>query len=138
MGMFDQIHKRPLPRFPRHIAAVTSPGGAAIRDFLQVLSRRWPRLRVTIVPVKVQGPGSAEEIATGVHLCNCFSARPDVIVVTRGGGSVEDLWSFNEEIVCQAIFASEIPVVSAVGHETDVLLSDLVADVRAFDAVGGG
>ncbi|MEM9942856.1 MAG: exodeoxyribonuclease VII large subunit [Planctomycetota bacterium] len=131
-GLFDPVHKKALPRFPNHVAVVTSPAGAAIRDFLQVISRRWPRLRLTVVPVKVQGPGSAHEIATGVHLCNQFQPRPDVIVVTRGGGSAEDLWSFNEEIVVRSIFNSEIPVISGVGHETDVLLSDLVADLRAL------
>jgi exodeoxyribonuclease VII large subunit len=131
-GLFAPEHKRPLPRFPKHVAVVTSLTGAAIRDFLQVLTRRWPNIRVTIVPVKVQGPGSAREIATGVSLANHFVDKPDVIVVTRGGGSVEDLWSFNEEVVVRSIYASSIPVVSGVGHETDVMLSDLVADVRAL------
>ena len=131
-GLFNAEYKKTIPRFPKHIAVVTSPTGAAIRDFLQVLTRRWPNVRVTVVPVKVQGPGSAREIATGVNLCNHFSERPDVIVVTRGGGSQEDLWSFNEEVVVRSIFASDIPVVSGVGHETDVMLSDLVADVRAL------
>jgi exodeoxyribonuclease VII large subunit len=131
-GLFDELHKKPLPRFPRHIAVVTSPTGAAVRDFLQVLTRRWSNIRVTIVPVKVQGPGAAMEIAGAVTMCNHFAAPLDAIVVTRGGGSVEDLWSFNEEIVVRAIYASNIPVVSGVGHEIDVTLADLVADVRAL------
>jgi len=131
-GLFDEIHKKPLPRFPKHIAVVTSPTGAAIRDFLQVLTRRWSNIRVTIVPVKVQGPGAAQEIAAAVAMCNRIATPLDAIVVTRGGGSVEDLWSFNEEIVVRAIHASTIPVVSGVGHEIDVTLSDLVADVRAL------
>ena len=131
-GLFEEIHKRPLPRFPKHVAVVTSPTGAAIRDFLQVLNRRWSNIRVTIVPVKVQGTGSAREIATAVQLCNRMAVPPDAIVVMRGGGSVEDLWSFNEEVVVRSIFDSVIPVVSGVGHEIDVTLSDLVADVRAL------
>ena len=131
-GLFDELHKKPLPRFPKHIAVVTSPTGAAVRDFLQVLTRRWSNIRVTIVPVKVQGPGAAMEIAGAVTMCNHFAAPLDAIVVTRGGGSVEDLWSFNEEIVVRAIYASNIPVVSGVGHEIDVTLADLVADVRAL------
>ena len=131
-GLFDESHKRPLPRFPKHIAVVTSPTGAAIRDFLQVLTRRWSNIRVTIVPAKVQGPGAAMEIAGAVTMCNHFATPLDAIVVTRGGGSVEDLWSFNEEIVVRAIHASRVPVVSGVGHEIDVTLSDLVADVRAL------
>lgn len=131
-GLFDEHLKQPLPTYPKHIAVVTSPTGAAIRDFLQVLTRRWKQIRVTIVPVKVQGPGSAEQIAEAIHRCNEMSADLDALVVTRGGGSVEDLWSFNEEVVVRAIVASNIPVVSGVGHEIDVTLSDLVADVRAL------
>ena len=131
-GLFDEDRKKPLPTFPKHIAVVTSPSGAAIRDFLQVLTRRWPKLRVTIVPAKVQGNGSAEEVATGIRLCNRLDANLDAIVVTRGGGSMEDLWSFNSELVVRAIADSTIPVVSGVGHEIDVTLSDLAADVRAL------
>lgn len=131
-GLFDAKRKKPLPAIPRHVAVVTSPSGAAIRDFLQVLLRRWSNIRVTVVPVKVQGPGAAEEIAAAIGSCGSFCDRPDVIVVTRGGGSVEDLWAFNEECVVRAIFASEIPVISGVGHEIDTTLSDLVADVRAL------
>ena len=131
-GLFEAERKKPLPRFPKHIAVVTSPSSAAVRDFLQVLNRRWSNIRVTIIPVKVQGPGSAEEIATGIKICNRLAAPIDAIVVTRGGGSMEDLWSFNSELVVRAIATSNIPVVSGVGHEIDVTLSDLAADVRAL------
>lgn len=131
-GLFDPAKKRTLPRIPRSVAVVTSPTGAAIRDFLQVLSRRWSDIEVIVVPVKVQGLGSAEEIARAVDSISKLSDPPDVVVVTRGGGSKEDLWSFSEEIVCRAIAACEIPVISGVGHEIDVALSDLVADVRAL------
>jgi exodeoxyribonuclease VII large subunit len=131
-GLFDPARKRPLPAFVRQIAVVTSPTGAAIRDFLQVLARRWRGASVLIVPVRVQGEGAAEEIAAAVATVN-RTARPiDCLVVTRGGGSMEDLWSFNEEVVVRAIVASRIPVISAVGHEIDVTLSDLAADVRAL------
>ena len=131
-GMFDAETKKPLLAIPKHVAVVTSPTGAAIRDFLQVLTRRWDKIRVTIVPVKVQGPGAANEIAAAVRICNRMAADLDAIVVTRGGGSIEDLWSFNEEVVVRAIHASTVPVISGVGHEIDVTLSDLVADVRAL------
>lgn len=131
-GLFDSSVKKELPSIPKHICVVTSPTSAAVRDFLQVLTRRWARIRVTVVPVKVQGPGAAEEIAEAIGLCNKMSEPVDVIVVTRGGGSVEDLWSFNEEVVVRAIYQSGIPVISGVGHEIDVTLADLVADVRAL------
>ena len=131
-GLFSPERKKTLPRFPKHVAVVTSPSSAAVRDFLQVLNRRWNKIRVTIIPVKVQGPGSAEEIATGIKICNRLAAPIDAIVVTRGGGSMEDLWSFNSELVVRAIAASKIPVVSGVGHEIDITLSDLAADVRAL------
>lgn len=131
-GLFSPERKKALPTFPKHIAVVTSPSGAAVRDFLQVLTRRWPKLRVTIVPAKVQGQGSAEEVAAGIRICNQLDAQLDVIVVTRGGGSMEDLWSFNSELVVRAIADSNIPVISGVGHEIDVTLSDLAADVRAL------
>jgi exodeoxyribonuclease VII large subunit len=131
-GLFDPARKRPLPRFPRRIAFVTSPTGAAVRDFLEVLRRRWRDVHVLIVPVRVQGDGAAAEIAAGIELVNRMKDQVDVLVVGRGGGSLEDLWAFNEEIVCRAIYASRIPVISAVGHEIDVTLSDLVADVRAL------
>jgi exodeoxyribonuclease VII large subunit len=131
-GLFDARHKKPLVRFPRQIAFVTSPTGAAIRDFLEVLNRRWRGVAVLVVPVRVQGDGAAREIAEAIARVNGLPLPPDVLVVGRGGGSLEDLWAFNEEIVVRAIFASKIPVVSAVGHEIDVTLSDLVADVRAL------
>jgi exodeoxyribonuclease VII large subunit len=131
-GLFEAARKRPLPRFPRRIAFVTSPTGAAVRDFLEVLRRRWRGAHVLVVPVRVQGEGAAQEIAEGIELVNRLADPVDVLVVGRGGGSLEDLWAFNEEVVVRAIFASRIPVISAVGHEIDVTLSDLVADVRAL------
>jgi exodeoxyribonuclease VII large subunit len=131
-GLFEPGRKRPLPRFPRRIALVTSPTGAAVRDFLEVLRRRWRGVHVLIIPAKVQGEGAAQELVRGIQLANSLAASPDVLVVGRGGGSLEDLWCFNEEPVVRAIHASRIPVVSAVGHEIDVTLADLVADVRAL------
>lgn len=131
-GLFEPGRKRPLPRFPRRIALVTSPTGAAVRDFLEVVRRRWRGADVLVVPVRVQGEGSAGEIAAAIHLVNRLAIEIDVLVVARGGGSLEDLWSFNEEQVVRAIHASRIPVVSGVGHEIDVTLADLVADVRAL------
>lgn len=134
-GLFDSSRKRPLPKFPRRIAVVTSPTGAAIQDFLHVLHRRQRGIEVLVFPVRVQGRGAAAEIAEAVQLLGNPAAlgieSPDVIVVTRGGGSLEDLWEFNEEIVARAIAASPIPVVSAVGHEIDFTISDFVADFRA-------
>ena len=131
-GLFNQERKRPLPRFPNRIGFVTSPQGAAIHDFLEVLRRRWPQMSVLVIPAKVQGSGAAEEIAQGIELANRIEPPLDVLVVGRGGGSIEDLWAFNEEVVVRAVAASKIPVVSAVGHEIDVTLCDLVADVRAL------
>jgi exodeoxyribonuclease VII large subunit len=131
-GLFDPEHKRPLPRFPRHIALVTSPTGAAVRDFLEVARRRWQGVRVTVIPARVQGDGAAVDLVRGIAAAHLLADAPDVLVVGRGGGSLEDLWCFNEEPVVRAIYASRIPVVSAVGHEIDVTLADLVADVRAL------
>jgi exodeoxyribonuclease VII large subunit len=131
-GLFDPARKRPLPRFVRRVAVVTSPTGAAIRDFLEVLRRRWRGLDVLVVPVRVQGEGAAAEIAAAIAQVNRLATPVDCLVVTRGGGSLEDLWAFNEEAVCRAIHGSRIPVISAIGHEIDVTLSDLVADVRAL------
>jgi len=131
-GLFDPARKRKLPTFPRRIVFVTSPTGAAVRDFLEVLRRRWRGVDVLVIPARVQGDGAAQEIVAGIRLANRLSPRPDVLVVGRGGGSLEDLWAFNEEPVVRAIAASRIPTVSAVGHEIDVTLSDLVADVRAL------
>ena len=131
-GLFDPSRKRPLPPFVRRIAVVTSPTGAAIRDFLQVLARRWRGADVLIVPTRVQGEGAAAEIAAAIAAVNRLARPIDCLVVTRGGGSMEDLWAFNEEPVVRAIVASRIPVISAVGHEIDVTLADLAADVRAL------
>jgi exodeoxyribonuclease VII large subunit len=131
-GLFAPERKRPLPAFPRRIAIITSPTGAAIRDFLEVLKRRWRGVDVLVVPVRVQGEGAAVEIAQAIAAVNRFATPVDCLVVARGGGSLEDLWAFNEEVVVRAIHASRVPVVSAIGHEIDVTLSDLVADVRAL------
>jgi exodeoxyribonuclease VII large subunit len=131
-GLFDAARKRKLPAFPRRVAFVTSPTGAAIHDFLQVLRRRWRGVDVLVIPARVQGDGAAQEIVAGIRLANRVQPRPDVLIVGRGGGSLEDLWTFNEEPVVRAIAASKIPTVSAVGHEIDVTLADLVADVGAL------
>ncbi len=129
-GLFDEARKKSLPFLPGTIGVVTSPTGAVIRDILQVLERRFPRAHVVINPVRVQGQGAAEEIARAVQEFNAWG-QVDVIILARGGGSLEDLWSFNEEVVARAIDASKIPVVSAVGHETDYTIADFVADKRA-------
>ena len=129
-GLFDQERKQSLPAFPRRVGVVTSPTGAAIRDILTVLRRRWPPLHILITPVQVQGESAGRQIAEALTALNELDSV-DVIIVGRGGGSSEDLWSFNEEIVVRAIAASHIPVVSAVGHEVDVTLADFVADFRA-------
>jgi exodeoxyribonuclease VII large subunit len=129
-GLFDEAKKRPLPPYPARVGIVTSLTGAAIRDMLSVLHRRWPTLHIIVVPVPVQGEGAAQHIANAVALLN-EEDLIDVMVVGRGGGSLEDLWSFNEEVLVRAIAASRVPVVSAVGHETDVTLTDFVADRRA-------
>ncbi len=133
-GLFDAERKRPLPRFPQRIGIVTSPTGAAIADFLNVLHRRHPGMHVVIYPVRVQGRGAAVEIATAIEEFSTKVSdigRVDVIVVARGGGSLEDLWEFNEEVVARAIVASRVPVMSAVGHEVDYTIADFTADVRA-------
>jgi len=130
-GLFAAERKRPLPRFPQRIALVTSPQGAAVRDMLQVITRRWPRAQVVIVPVPVQGDGAAEQIAAGIQLLPRLRGV-DVAIVGRGGGSLEDLWAFNEEVVARAIVASPVPIISAVGHEIDVTIADLAADRRAL------
>jgi exodeoxyribonuclease VII large subunit len=133
-GLFDPERKRPLPRYPRRIGVVTSPTGAALQDFLQVLHRRHPGLAVVIAPVRVQGRGAAEEIAAAISQLASGEGGiglVDIIVVTRGGGSLEDLWEFNEETVARAISTSTIPVVSAVGHEIDFTIADFAADLRA-------
>lgn len=130
-GLFDSDRKRPLPRFPRRIVVVSSPTGAAVRDFLQVVGRRWQGVEILIAPARVQGEGAAAEIAAAIALANRV-AGADLIVLARGGGSIEDLWAFNEEPVARAIFKSRLPVVSAVGHEVDVTIADYVADFRAL------
>ncbi len=130
-GLFDTERKRQLPRFPTHIAVLTSPSGAAVRDILVTLARRGFNLLITFLPVKVQGDGAAEDIATGLRRVAALSPRPDLIIVGRGGGSIEDLWAFNEEPVVRAIAASPIPVIAGIGHETDITLADLAADYRA-------
>lgn len=130
-GLFDPERKRPLPTFPRRIALITSPSSAAVRDMLQILTRRWPVADVVIIPVLVQGEGAAEQIAEALGFVHRLP-RVDVVITGRGGGSLEDLWAFNEEIVARAIAACPLPVVSAVGHEIDVTIADLVADKRAL------
>ncbi|HEV3080948.1 MAG TPA: exodeoxyribonuclease VII large subunit [Gemmataceae bacterium] len=131
LGYFASERKKPLPRFPRRVALVTSASGAAVRDILEILGRRWPAVEAWVCPVRVQGEGAAEEIAAAIRLLNRVAAV-DVMIVGRGGGSVEDLWAFNAECIAQAIFESRIPVVSAVGHEIDLTIADLVADCRAL------
>ncbi|MBI5764829.1 MAG: exodeoxyribonuclease VII large subunit [Planctomycetes bacterium] len=133
-GLFDPARKRPLPAFPRRIAVITSTTGAAVRDILQTIARRCPVVEVLVFGVRVQGDGAADEIADAIRRINASSERlggVDVLIVGRGGGSLEDLWAFNEEAVARAIYQSTIPVVSAVGHEVDFSIADFVADVRA-------
>ncbi len=139
-GLFEPEHKVPLPQIPKRVVLITSPTGAAIRDFLSVVNRRWPQLEILIVPVQVQGSQAAGQIAEAIKTFGRSNGpfSPDVLVVTRGGGSIEDLWAFNEEVVVRAIFAAKVPVVSAVGHEIDVTLSDLVADIRALTPTEAG
>ena len=129
-GLFDTAKKRPLPRFPQHIGIVTSPRGAVISDLIHVLTRRFPGVHVRLFPALVQGEGSVEEICRGIEFFS-RSRWADLVIVGRGGGSLEDLWTFNEEAVARAIAACALPVVSAVGHETDVTMADFVADLRA-------
>jgi len=128
-GLFDPDHKQPLPAFPTRVALVTSPTGAAVRDLIHVAHRRWPALELVVIPVRVQGEGAAEEITAAIRTADGLGF--DAIIAGRGGGSLEDLWAFNEEVVARAIFDATTPVVSAVGHEVDVSIADLVADVRA-------
>ena len=129
-GLFDDSRKRPLPPYPRRIGVVTSETGAAVRDILQILARRFPMAEVVLCPVQVQGEGAARQICGAIRRMNEAQAA-DVLIVGRGGGSIEDLWAFNEEIVARAVAASAIPVVSAVGHETDFTICDFAADLRA-------
>jgi len=129
-GLFESAFKKPLPRFPFKIGIATSPTGAAIRDLMSVLKRRFPPIEILLIPVKVQGEGAARDIVRAIKEFNEWG-EVDLIIIGRGGGSLEDLWAFNEEIVARAIFESKIPVMSAVGHEIDFSISDFVADVRA-------
>lgn len=129
-GLFDKRYKKPIPEYPNRIGIVTSPTGAAIRDIINIISRRFPAVELIVYPVKVQGEGAAEEIAQAIRDLNSYG-EVEVIIVGRGGGSIEDLWAFNEEIVARAIFESKIPIISAVGHEIDYSISDFVADLRA-------
>lgn len=129
-GLFDRSHKKALPQFPKRIAIITSSAGAAIHDMIRILGHRWPMAQVVLLPVRVQGVEAPPEIAGAIRYANEFKVA-DVIITGRGGGSMEDLWAFNNERVARAIYASELPVISAVGHEPDVTISDYVADVRA-------
>ncbi|MGA2622660.1 MAG: exodeoxyribonuclease VII large subunit [Bacteroidota bacterium] len=129
-GLFDAGHKRPIPEYPESIGIVTSKTGAALQDIVNIISRRFPAVELILYPVKVQGVGAAEEIASAIREFNAFG-KVDVLIVGRGGGSLEDLWAFNEEVVARAIYASRIPVISAVGHEIDFTIADFVADLRA-------
>ena len=129
-GLFDRAHKKPLPAFPSRIAIITSSAGAAVHDMIRILSHRWPMAQVVLLPVRVQGVEAPPEIVGAIRYANEFKVA-DVIITGRGGGSIEDLWAFTDERVARAIYASELPVISAVGHEPDVTISDYVADARA-------
>ena len=129
-GLFDPAHKKPLPQFPDKIAIITSSAGAAVHDMIRILGHRWPMTKVVLLPVRVQGVEAPAEIAGAIRYANEFKVA-DLIITGRGGGSIEDLWAFNDERVARAIYASELPVISAVGHEPDVTISDYVADLRA-------
>ncbi len=129
-GLFDPAHKKPLPRYPKRIAVITSSAGAAVHDMLRILNARWPMSEVVLLPVRVQGTEAPGEIAGALRYANKWQVA-DLIITGRGGGSIEDLWAFNDERVARAIYLSDIPVISAVGHEPDVTIADYVADVRA-------
>ena len=129
-GLFDPSHKKPLPYMPKRIAVITSSAGAAVRDVIRVLGKRWPMSEVVLLPVRVQGVEAPAEIVGAIRYANRWKVA-DLIITGRGGGSIEDLWAFNDERVARAIFESELPVISAVGHEPDVTISDFVADLRA-------
>ena len=131
-GLFDAERKKPIPELPRHIAIITSPQGAAIRDVVSVMKRRFPAIHLSVIPVQVQGDGSVPQIVDALEFANRYEDDPfDLVLLTRGGGSLEDLWSFNTEPVARAIATSRLPVVAAVGHESDVSIADFVADLRA-------
>ena len=129
-GLFDEAHKKPLPAFPRTVAVITSGSGAAVHDIIRVLGKRWPLAKILVLPVRVQGAEAPPEIAGAIRYANRWQVA-DLIITGRGGGSMEDLWAFNDERVARAIYESEIPVISAVGHEPDVTIADYVADRRA-------
>ena len=129
-GLFDEAHKKPIPKYPGMIGIVTSAAGAAVHDMIRILRKRFPLSKVRLIPVRVQGAEAPGEIASAIYYANYYHLA-DVLIVGRGGGSIEDLWAFNEEVVAKAIYDSEIPVISAVGHEPDVTISDYVADLRA-------
>ncbi|MBS1518913.1 MAG: exodeoxyribonuclease VII large subunit [Bacteroidetes bacterium] len=130
-GIFDSRYKKPLPEYPEKIALITSETGAAIHDFLKVTEKRYPLVEIILIPSLMQGAGSADSICSSVKKANSLPDKPEIIVITRGGGSIEDLWTFNEEKVARAVFGSGIPVVSAIGHEVDYTICDLAADMRA-------
>lgn len=129
-GLFSPDHKKPIPAFPKSVGVVTASTGAAVRDIINVITRRYPMAEIVIYPAQVQGAGAAESIVRAIEYFNAVK-EVDTLIVGRGGGSIEDLWAFNEEITARAIFASEIPVISAVGHETDFTIADFVSDMRA-------
>lgn len=128
-GLFEPIHKKPIPTFPEHIGVLTSPTGAAVRDIMRTIQRRYPHIQVTLFPTVVQGEQGAASILQNLE--EAERIRPDVLILGRGGGSIEDLWNFNEEAVARAIFASSIPVITGIGHETDFTIADFVSDLRA-------
>ena len=129
-GLFDERHKKPLPKIPRRVGVITSPTGAAVRDMIRIIGRRFPLAETVIYPSQVQGTGAAAQLISGIRYFN-ENKNADVIIIGRGGGSIEDLWEFNNEELARAVFASRIPVISAVGHESDFTICDFVADVRA-------
>jgi exodeoxyribonuclease VII large subunit len=137
-GLFDPLHKQPLPRFPRQIAVITSPTGAAIRDFLEIVRRRWRGAKILVIPSRVQGTEATEEIIQAMRTAHRLRPLPDLLVLARGGGSLDDLWCFNEERLVREIHAARIPIISAIGHEIDVTLADLVADLRALTPTAAG
>lgn len=134
-GYFDQSAKQPIPQYPKHIGIVTSPTGAAVRDIITTIKRRYPIVNLTVIPVQVQGDSAAQSIQDGIRRANEIDDI-DLLIVGRGGGSIEDLWAFNEEIVAKAIYESDTPIISAVGHETDTTISDFVSDLRAPTPTG--
>lgn len=127
-GWFSIEHKKPIPSFPKRLGLVTSTSGAALKDMLRILTQRWPLTEVWVIPVPVQGDTAGKDIAETLHWLNTLTQQPDLLILSRGGGSMEDLWAFNEEIVADAIFRCRIPIITGIGHETDTTIADLVAD----------